>query len=463
MKLKRYLQFIKESLKEDLESRKIWQLDEDQIREYLIELDDAGYLITVNFGFVKRETTFFYGGRRSSVEKDVYTENIVAGEEIRPTYWIKIEKSRDLNNEDVTDALKFACSIIDDEGDCDIELRDDGGDIDIDNVLVKGGIFINNDPKVDTKLNLNDAEKELLYSDEVESYLAIFAKQRNTIKITPKDLEDYYGWSVSVKKEGQLWAEIDLEDLADFILSSQSQYKDSLVKGQEHMWDYYEISNYYPEINSLFQYDLDKENEVLVVKALIKELGGFEQTINHIGDECDDEVYEKVKEMSEEELINYLLKERFYETIKQLVSNSEMFLEIKDTIANWEMSAHCDDNYDEIVSNFDSIVSDELGQYEKVVKEVTKYYNSKDAEGNPVKREYKTDVTYYQFPYSNDWISDTDSEYLFNKDLDELFRDFVRESNIDRNLNPRISDYGDVNKSEMNKDIKAYLTRYLSK
>ena len=39
---------------------------------------------------------------------------------------------------------------------------------------------------------------------------------------------------------------------------------------------------------------------------------------------------------------------------------------------------------------------------------------------------------------------------------------FVRESNIDRNLNPRISDYGSVDKVEMNKDIKAYLTRYLS-
>ena len=56
MKLKRYLQFIRESLKEDLESRKIWELNEDKIREYLIELDDAGYLITVNFGFVKKHT-----------------------------------------------------------------------------------------------------------------------------------------------------------------------------------------------------------------------------------------------------------------------------------------------------------------------------------------------------------------------------------------------------------------------
>ena len=449
MELKRYIQFIKESLKEDLDSGKIWELNEDQIREYLIELDDAGYLIVVNFGFVKKHTINYYN--KPSVEKDVYTENIVAGEEIRPAYWIEIQKSRDVNNEDVTDSLKFACSIIEDEADADIKLFDSDTDVDINTTLIKGGIFINVDPE------------DNMSGEEANNYISIFAKQRNTIKIKPTDLEEYYGWDVKVKKEGQLWAEMELEDLADFILSPRSDYKDSLVKGQEHMWDYYELSNYYPEINSLFQYDLDKENEVLVVKSIIKELGSFEQTINHIGDECDDEVYDKVKGMSEEELINYLLKERFYDTIKQLVSGSEVFGEIKDTVANWEMSAHCDDNHDELVSSFDSIVGDELGQFEKVLKEVTKYYTTKNSEGNQVKKEYKTDVTYYQFPYNNDWISDIDSEYLFNKDLDELFRDFVRESNIDRNLNPRISDYGSVDKVEMNKDIKAYLTRYLSK
>ena len=444
MKLKRYIQFIKESLKEDLDSGIIWELNEDQIREYLIELDDAGYLITVNFGFVKKHTINYYN--KPSVEKDVYTENIVAGEEIRPAYWIEIQKSRDVNNEDVTDSLKFACSIIEDEADADIKLFDSDTDVDINTTLIKGGIFINVDPE------------DNMSGEEANNYIAIFAKQRNTIKIKPTDLEDYYGWNVDVKKEGQLYAEIDLEDLADFILSPRSDYKDSLVKGQEHMWDYYELSNYYPDIISLFNYGVDKENEIILVKSIIKELGGYEQAINHIGDECDNDIYEEVKEMSEEELIKYLLEERFYKTIKQLATHSEVLTEVRDTIANWEMSAHCDDNHDEIVSSFDSIVSDELGQYEKVEKEVTKHYTTRD--GRRV--EYKTDVTYYQFPYSNDWISDIDSEYLFNKDLDELFRDFVRESNIDRNLNPRISDYGSVNKEDMNKDIKAYLTRYLS-
>ena len=448
MKLKRYIQFVKESLKEKIEEKSLWKLDEDQIRDYFIDFEDAGYLLTVEFGFVEEITKHYYN--RPSEQKEIYTEKVTSGENVRPAYWIRIEKSSSVNSEDITDSLKFVYSILKSESDADITLHDADTDVDINTTIIKGGIFINTEP---------DDDKS---GEEAESYLALFVKQKESVKITPKDLVEFYGWNVEVEKEGQLWAEIDLEDLADFILSSRSDYKDSLVKGQEHMWDYYDISGYYPDIISTFNYGLDEENQVLVVKSIIKELGGYEQTINHIGDECDNQIYEDVKDMTEEELIKYLLSERFYKTIEQLANHSEVLQEIRDTIANFEMSAHCDDNYDEIVSNFDSIVSDELEQYEKVVKEVTKYYTTKDAEGNQVRREYKTDVTYYQFPYSNDWIKEVDSDYLYSKDIDDLFRDWVREQNIDRNLNPRISDYGDVNKSEMNKDIKAYLTRYLS-
>ena len=448
MKLKRYIQFVKESLKEKIEEKSLWKLDEDQIRDYFIDFEDAGYLLTVEFGFVEETTKHYYN--RPSEQKEIYTEKVTSGDNVRPAYWIRIEKSSSINNEDLTSSLKFVYSILSEEANADIKLLDADSDVDINTTLIKGGIFINTEP---------DDDKS---GEEAESYLALFVKQKESITITPKDLVDFYGWNVEVEKEGQLWAEIDLEDLADFILSPRSDYKDSLVKGQEHMWDYYDISGYYPDIISLFQYDLDKENEVLVAKSIIKELGGYEQTINHIGDECDNQIYEQVKDMTEEELIKYLLSERFYKTIEQLANHSEVLQEIRETIANWEMSAHCDENYDQIVSNFDGIVSDELEQYEKVVKEVTKYYNSKDAEGNQVRREYKTDVTYYQFPYSNDWIKEIDSDYLYSKDLDDLFRDWVREQNIDRNLNPRISDYGDVNKVKMNEDIKAFLTRFLS-
>lgn len=440
MKLKKYIDFIKESLKEDIEEGKLWKLSEDDIREYLTDLIDNNYLITITFGFLEKITKNYYN--RPSEEVEVFTEKVVVGNEVRPCYWIQIESTRKVKNEDVTDTIKFAVDMIEEHANAECQLHDRDGQLDIDSIQAKGGLFVDGDL-------------------EVEEYMAIFAKQKDSIVITQEQIENFYGWNVEVKKDGFLYAEIDLEDLADKILYPKSDYKDSLVKGQEHMWDYYEIHYYYPEINSLFQYDLNKENERLLVKSIIKELGGLEQTISFIGDECDNEIYEKTKAMSEEELIEYLLTERFYETIKQLGNDSEVLREVRDTIANWEMSAHCDDNYQEIVDEFDSIVEDELGQYEKVVKEVTKYYTSKDAEGNPTRREYKDNVTYYQFPYKNEWIEEVDSEYLYNKDLDDLFRDWIGEQGINRELRPRISDYGSVDKAKMNEDIKAYLNRYL--
>lgn len=437
MKLKKYLQFIKESLKEDINSKNLYLLDEDQIREYLISIEDAGYIVTIDFGFSKIE------------EKMVYTKKVIAGKEVRPSYWIEIIPNKEINNEDVTDSLKFVCSIISEQADATIELHDEGGQLDLDSIVIKGGILLDFDPE-DSKSGL-----------DIEGHLAIFAIQNNSVKITQKDLEEFYKWQVSVKKDDNLFAEIDLEDLSDYLLEKGASYKNLLVNGQEYMWDYY-ISDYSPDINSLFQYDLDKENERLVVKAMIKELAGLQQTINHIGDECDDEVYEKVKEMSEEELIDYLLKERFYNTIKQLGKDSEVLREVKETVANWKMSAHCDTNYKEVVQAFDIIVGDELGHFEKVEKEITKYYTSKDSEGNQIRKDYQADVTYYQFPYNNDWLDNVDVEDLYNKSLDDIFSNWLSEQYFRRELKPHFSDYGDYSKSSMNEDINAYLTRYLS-
>lgn len=453
MKLKRYIQFIKESLKEDIEEGNLWKLNEDDIRDYLTELTDNGYLITVGFGFLEKSKRGSYvNGEWKEIEKDVYSEKVLVGDNVRPAYWIQIEKSRNISKDDVTDTLKFACSIISEQANADIEISDSDGVLDIDGILLKGGLFINTDSEDD-------------YSgEEAESYIAIFAKQKDTIKITQKQLSEYYGWNVSLEKEGQLWAEIDLEDLSDFILSTRTQYKDSLVKGQEYMWDHYDISYYYPNRDDLFNYELDKENKILLIKSLIKSYGGFDKF--HQIKYLDNPEISEIK--NEDELVKFLAEERFNRTILNIVSkefemSEEPLSEVSDTIANWNMSAHCDDNYDEIVSDFDRIVSDELGQYEKIEKEITKFYKSKDAEGNETKKEYKDYITYYQFPYSNDWIRDIDSDYLYNKDLDDLFRDWVREQNIDRDLNPGLSDYGNVDSKKMNEDIKAYLNRYLNR
>lgn len=440
MKLKRYIQFINESIKEQIDEKKIWKLDEDDIREYLIDLTDAGYLITVGFGFCeKSKSSNYVKGEWVEKEVEVYTEKVKSGDDIRPSYWIQIETSRSINNDNVTSALQFAYSIISEQANADIEISDSDGTLDIDGVLLKGGLFINTEEGDDHS------------GEEAEKYIAMFVKQKELVEITEVDLMNYYGWDVDEVKDGHLYLHIDLEDMCDIMLDRKDRWKDILVGGmQDGFWDNYDSWNYAPDINSLFQYTLNKDNEVLLVKAMIKEMGGLEDTINHIGDECSDEAYESVKGKSEDEVIQFLLKERFYETLKQLCKNSDIYQdEVANTVADWEMSAHTDTNFDELESAFDDIVGKEF-EYSKIKKEI-------ESKG------YKIEKEFYVISFSNDWISETDSEDLYNKNLKDIFDEWCGHQYFTYEINPHFSDYGNVDNKKLNSEIKGNLERYLNR
>jgi hypothetical protein len=423
MRLKNYLQFIKESI-EDLEESP-WKLTRDEILDFFTEIIDNGYLVDVEFGVV--------GNYR---DKEIFSEQVLSGRDIRPAYLINIIISRNISNVDVTDALKFATSIISELADADYMLYD-VSELNIDTIQIKRGIFVNSGDSFRWTINS----------------ISVFVKQKGEVSITQSQLSQYYDWSVSFEKDGQLFAEIDLEDMADQILSRSSSHKDPLVKGQEVMWDYYRVSDYYPDINSLFEYTLDSENSKLLVESIIKELGGYLQVINLIRDECSEQVYEKVKDMKEVELVDYLLSERFKKTIEEIGLKTEVMKEVRDVVANWEMGAHCDDNYKEIISEFDRIVKKALGDFHKVEKEVTKHWTTSAGE----RREYKTEVTYFRIPYSNDWIIDVDIEDLKDKNLNDIFRDWLSEGSFNYEMNPSFSDWGNVDKGELNKDIRSIL------
>ena len=73
MKLKKYLEFIKESIKEDIEEQSIWKVTEDDIQDYLRELEDEGYFIEVEFGFCQKVTQHHYN--KPSTEKGFYRKS----------------------------------------------------------------------------------------------------------------------------------------------------------------------------------------------------------------------------------------------------------------------------------------------------------------------------------------------------------------------------------------------------
>ncbi len=414
----------------------------------MLEIIDAGYYVSVEFGFVETIAQHYYN--RPSVEKEIFTDKVKAGDEVRPAYWIKIDKSDRIKKDDVTSTFQFACSIIAEEANVEIKINDSEGNLgDIDGIVIKDGLFYTD--------NWNSNEPELLEADD---YIAIFAKSKDTVEFTEEDLVKYYNWSDSIIKDSKVYVEVDLEDMVDIMLSNKSSYRDILINGDESMYDNYYGSDYQPDIPSMFQYTLDTENKHLLIKSMINEVGGLEDFINHIGDECDNLVYDNVKGKSEEEVINYLLKERYYESLKQLCKNSEICQEVRQTIGDWEMNAHVDSNYQSILDEFDEIVEKEF-KYTKEMREVTKYYTSKDAEGNQTRREYKELDTFYTIPYSNDWIDNEDGDRLQGSSLLTIFKDWCGEQYFTYNLEPYFSDYGNVDSKALNREIKGDLERYL--
>jgi hypothetical protein len=56
-------------------------------------------------------------------------------------------------------------------------------------------------------------------------------------------------------------------------------------------------------------------------------------------------------------LKDFLLKERFLNGVKKLSQDSEIIGTVRETIADWERQAHCDQNWNDLISEFDEVVS----------------------------------------------------------------------------------------------------------
>ena len=451
MKIKRwndFLSYIKESKEEEFNP---WNLEEDDIKDYFQESIDEGYRIEVRYGFVGQERQWNYKENRSNyVER--FTKKMESGNNT-PAISILITSEK-LSSNDVSDNLKFAYSIIAEEADADISILDNDGEIgDIDGIIAKDGLFF-----TETWNNVEGKEPTITEADE---YVEFLVKKKQQIKITQTQLAKYYDWSHYEEKDGILYVDYSLEDLSDLLLARDSSYKDLLLDGSGIYDDYYG-SAYQPDFNSLFQYYLDKENERLAVKALIKETGGLEQFIHHIGDECDDMVYDTVKEMNEDQLIEYLLKERFYKTLQQMSRESEIIGDIKQLYGDWASQAHAYANLQQIKDEFDEILDDNF-TYIKGTREIEKKSKfNKDENGNW--RTYKEEETFYLIRFSNDWIEEFEVDDLEKESLETIFSEYCyNNGKTSYELKPYFSDYGDVDDKEWNKDVKSDLLRFLNK
>ena len=454
MKIKRwndFLSYIKESKEETEEEFNPWMLDEEDIRDYFQESIDEGYQIEVRYGFVGQERQWDYKENKAHY-LERFTNKMVSGS-IQPAISILIT-SENVSSNDVSDNLKFAYSIISEEADADIAILDEEGEIgDIDGIIAKDGLFY-----TDTWNKTDDKEPY-----EAEGYIEFLVKKKESINTTPLQLAKYYRWGSYEEKDGNLYVDYSLEDLADEMLARDANYKDILINGDDGSFhDNYWNGDYQPDLSSLFEYHLDKENKVLAVKALIKEAGGLEQFVSHIGDECDDMIYDTTKGMSEEELIEYLLKERQYKTLKQMSKSSDIIGDLRQSYGDWAMNAHADTNLQEIKDEFDEIIDDNF-TYIKGTREVEKKSKfNKDESG--MARTYTDEETFYLIRFSNDWIEEIGADDLENEKLTNIFETYLDTNELNRlDLKPYFSDYGNVDDKAWNRDEKSNLLRFLSK
>jgi len=433
--IKRWLQFIKES-------NHHW-LDTDDVKDAFISLQDEGYSISVGKAIFLADDQIIW----LNPEDDIISLN--------PEYYfgfqILIEKSRE-KTDDVTLDFKSAINYLRAEGYEIQKVWDDEDLTSVDNLHFAKGSIITWIPERSEKpltFNEDDFEDGDIYIET--SSVGIYIYQPEKVDIVAKDLAEIYDWSgYTTDSSGNIYCELDIEDMADYLLSRRSSWKDQLVNGIDN----YESHYYQPDIQYFFQYNLKKENEILAVKALIKELGGLKEFIK----ECDNE---NLEEKSEEEVINFLLKERFYSTLEPLCKDSEIIGDIRQTIADWESQAHCDQNQKELEKEFDRIIGREGIEFSKSRKEGKRYYYRKIPGTDRKEKVYYDEIVwFYQVKFEERWISDY-GKTLSGYSLKNVFGEWCSDCYFENELNPHFSDWGDVDDKALNKEIEAILKNYL--
>ena len=467
MRLKKYLQFIKESVNDN----SMYWIDKDQIKDIFHYITDEGYSLSITkvfFGYYGYSDNKFYDPNKNPEDSklvmfDVDQDDVIlSGETYHPGWRIRIVKSqysgvrRPLNiidpRYDFTDEFQSAISQLKGEGYIVDTIEDEDGKTNLENIHLYSGSIITWIPETPGKpftTNLNVMSDGDIYISSAE--LVILIHQSEEVKFTEKMLAEVYDWKCDRIEGDKIYCHVSISDMARAILSRSAyqSWGEILESGELDIGDYYG-DGYYPEIDSMFQYTLDKDNRVLLVKALIKELGGLETTINNLID--DDSSYESLVGKSEDEVIDFLLKERFLDSIKKLSTDSEIMSSVRETISDWDRQAHCDQNWKDLINEFDDVVS-EVTEYTKLEKEVEKYYVKK---GTNERVYYKTIVTHYELPFQEKWILDY-GKALKGYSLDSLFEQWCSDEYLDYKLEPRFRDWGDVDSKDLNKEIAAIL------
>lgn len=416
--IKKYIQFIKENYKPkslDFE----YTLNEYDIKELFLPLIDYGVKIKIEKGFVASHDYF----------KLRYLIDKVTTGEITLGYSISIDHNNKFSDEQIEDIL-FAVNT----------LRD---------ILKKPTISVHK--YISTKeIIKGDVSQEIIESSLKEHLnsdnIKLLIDDPSYIKLTGVDVCNFYNWTYqNSDKDGNVYIHVSIDDLAsNFITNRNDYYYNVLVDGDEVMYDNYDYSLFRDYQDGLLDYTLYDENKKLLIYITIDEIGW--ENIKDL---------EIIENYSEE--VNLNDKESFVESVIDNNSFLEDFLdqdlfgEVKDIVADWEMNAKISEDYKTIVNDFNERLEN-VFNFEIYDKEVKK-------------DNYTVTKKYYKilFEIIYDDI-DVDLEDLKEfKAVEDFFYELIATANDAFEMNPYYSDYVDVNTEEMNKQITSYLKSILNK
>jgi len=414
--------------KAELTHNNLYPIDEDDIRDYLAEIEDEGYSIVVNFGFLESST-----GR--------YTE-LINSYDVRPCISVDIQTISTTGNDDVTTCLTSFVKRVSNKFK-EIKVLDNGGVLDINDIKLQGGISIRSE----------DIDVE----EPLSAYLIWF----EDVNLTDKIIYEYYSIPqdkhTRFTEKGSAQIAVPRDRISDWIIPNKSNYKDIIDDPDYDIYQWYHGGDWYPEHDSFFTYHLENETIDLLLRCCFNEFDELKVEYPEFLEEYNslEDFIQNITKPKDRWSNNWGKLGKFLDK-EELTGN--IYNELRSKYADWSMQAKADEDYKAVMSDFDESVEEELGTtiIEKFNQEEKKRYRTKDRDGREVWKETTYERPYYRLSFNLEWLSRLESSDLFDLGSveDEIGEWFY--NNKDKvELNPRLSDYVDVDDKEFNKEARS--------
>jgi hypothetical protein len=440
--IKKWSDFIKETKQLNLFQDTEWDTDEteliylnmypiteEDIQDYLLEIEEAGYGIDIQFGF----------------NDDGSFDKKINSYKIKTAIGITIVNN-DPNHEDVTSCLRSTINKLK-RFFKEISIHDDESKIDIKDLVINNGIFIKTE----------EPEPEDLLS--IEGSLFILFKSDKDIQITDKIICEYYQFKDDIIYDEKENAKVAFarDRLSDLVVKNRDPYKNIIDSPDYEMdWNLYDSTDYIPEHDSFFKYYLENETIRMMLEYCFKDW-----------DELKEEYHDSFISDYEtkEELIEDIItpKERYSNSRKncgkflyETEIGNNIYNELREMYGDWSAHSKADDDYEKIMEAFDKIVEDNLNT--EIVEEFSKESPTKykNKQGEWVEKTYER--PYYRLSFNLDWIKDQDPDNLFNSEIDDsIYANDWEKSDI----KPWFDDYPHVDDVSFNTEARAMIQKLI--